>query len=73
MYDIRVIDKTGIFHVHHDGDKPSARDRARRMAERTYPPERGYKHTWSADCVMVFKDKRHIADVAVEPLDPQAG
>ena len=72
MYDIRMIDKSGPFHVHHDGDKASARERARRMAEYHWPKADGYRHKWSNDCVMVFRGKDHIADIAVEPLEHPA-
>ena len=69
MWDIRLIEKSGPFHVHHDGDKASARERARRMAEYHWPKEDGYRHKWSNDAVVVFRGKQHVGDVAVEPLD----
>ena len=71
MFDIRMIEyhPPGLFHVHHDGDKASARQRARRMAEYHWPKEDGYRHKWSNDAVMVFKGKVHWADVAVEPME----
>ena len=68
-YDIRLIDNTGTFHVHHQGGKGDARQRARRMAENHWPKEDGYRHTWDNDCVLVWRGKRHVADVAVEPLE----
>lgn len=68
-FDLRIIDRTGVFHVHHDGDKASARERARRMAEYHWPKADGYRHKWSGDSVVVFKGKQHVGDVAVEPLE----
>lgn len=73
MFEIRLIDRRGIFRVHHDGDKASARLRARRLAERTYPAARGYTHRGlgkESDCVTVFRaGDRWVADCAVEPMD----
>lgn len=74
MYDIRLIDKSGVFHVHHDGDKESARQRARRMAERQYPKADGYTYTGTgqtSDCITVKRKGKRVADIAVEPLDDE--
>lgn len=68
-WDIRVIEGENRFHVHHDGPKDEAKRRARRMAERFFPQEDGYRYRQSNDCVMVFKAGKHHADIAVEPLE----
>lgn len=67
-YAIRLITPDGITTAHHDGDKASARERARRMAEYHWPKEDGYRHKWSNDAVMVFRDGQHVGDCAVDPL-----
>ena len=71
-WDIRLIEKSGPFHIHHEGTKDEARVRARRMAERHWPKEDGYRHRWNADCVLVFRDGKHVGDCAVEPLEHPA-
>lgn len=71
-YDLRIIDKSGIFHVHQHSTREAARERIRRMARAHYPKDEGYTYKGTgatSDCVTVFKAGKHIGDVAVEPLE----
>ena len=72
MWDIRLIERSGMFHVHHDGTKDEARARALRMARNHWPTEDGYtlKGTGkTSDCISAFRKGKHVGDIAVEPLD----
>lgn len=75
-WDLRIIDHTGVFHVHHHGTREAARERVRRMARYHYPADEGYTYKGTgatSDCVTVFKAGKHVGDIAVELLEHVPG
>ena len=74
-FDLRIIDRSGVFHVHQHSTRGEARERIRRMARLHYPAEDG--HTFkgmaaTSDCVTVMRGGTWVADIAAEILEHPA-
>ena len=71
-YDLRIIDRAGIFHVHQHSTREAARTRINRMARMHYPADEGYTYKGTgkeSDCVTVLCKGAWVADVACEILE----